>query len=62
MAQGGMIRSYSSVRVEFAGRKTQTISYELYDDEKGWVVDMSQCISKLSKLVSANNLRAAPRP
>ena len=62
MAQDGMIRSYSSVRVEFAGRKTQTISYELFDDEKGWVVDMSQCISKLSKLVSANNLRAAPRP
>lgn len=61
MAQDGMIEAYSSVRLQFAGRETQTISYELFDDEKGWVVDMSQCVSKLSELVSANNLHPAPR-
>ena len=59
MAQDGMIESYSSVRVDFAGRETQTISYELFHDEEGWVVDLSQCVSKLSELVSANNLRPA---
>ena len=61
MAREGMIESYSSVRLEFAGRETQTISYELFDDEKGWVINMRQCVTKLSELASANNLRPAPR-
>jgi DNA-binding Lrp family transcriptional regulator len=50
MAKTQMLESYSSVRLDFAGRQVQTISYELFDDEKGWTFDLRKCISDLSKL------------
>jgi DNA-binding Lrp family transcriptional regulator len=50
MAKSGMISAYSSVRLDLVGRETQTISYELFDDERGWTVDFRRCISKLHEL------------
>lgn len=52
MARAGTLRSYSAVRMDFRSRQSQTISYELYDDEKGWVVDFEKCVSELPKVES----------
>ena len=51
LTNAGFLTSYSSLRLNFAGRKTQTISYELYDDENGWVVNLEKWASELTKLV-----------
>ena len=50
MAKEGMLESYSSVRQDFSGRETQSISYELFDREKGWTFDLDNCLSELAKL------------
>ncbi len=50
MAKEGMIESYSSVRQDFIGRETQTISYELFDHEKGWTFNLENWLSELAKL------------
>ncbi|MGA2972557.1 MAG: winged helix-turn-helix transcriptional regulator [Candidatus Bathyarchaeia archaeon] len=50
MAREGFLESYSSVRHDFVARESQTISYELFDDEKGWTFDLENCLSELSKL------------
>jgi DNA-binding Lrp family transcriptional regulator len=50
MAREGMLESYSAVRQDFTGREFQTISYELFDDLKGWTFDLQRCLSELSKL------------
>lgn len=50
MAIKGMLESYSTVRQDFNGRETQTISFELFNDEKGWTFDLEKCLSELSKL------------
>ena len=48
LAKAGFLKSYSSVRIDFASRQTQSISDELYDDEKGWNVDFEKCSAELS--------------
>jgi len=50
MANMGLLDSYSAVRLDFEGRKVQTISYELFDEQQGWVVDFRKCQAELSKL------------
>lgn len=50
MAKSGMLDSYSSLRLNFESRETQTISYELFNDEKGWVFDLKNALSNLRKL------------
>jgi DNA-binding Lrp family transcriptional regulator len=52
MAKNRMLESYSAVRLSSTGTETQTISYELFDDEKGWTFDLDHCTSKLRQLVS----------
>jgi DNA-binding Lrp family transcriptional regulator len=52
MARAGLLQSYSAVRMNFMDRKTQTVSYELFDDEKGWIVDFAKCSSELQKVAS----------
>lgn len=59
MAKSGMLDSYSSVRLSFVGRETQTISYELFDQEKGWVFDLKHALSDLRKLTRPKSLLAA---
>ncbi len=51
LTKSDFLTSYGSVRLNFAGRETQTISYELYNDKSGWTLDLGECISKLSKVV-----------
>ena len=48
MAKAGLLKAYSSVRMDWASRQTQSISDELYDDEKGWNVDFEKCSAELS--------------
>ncbi len=50
MARRGLLESYSSVRQDFTGREVQTISYELFDEKKGWTFDLEKSLSELSKL------------
>lgn len=59
MAKSGILDSYSSVRLNFAGRETQTISYELFDDHKGWVFDLKHALYDLRKLAKSKRLLAS---
>jgi len=53
MARIGTLKSYSAVRIDWKSRETQTISFELFDEEKGWTVDLDRCLAELSRLQSA---------
>ncbi len=55
MAKSGMLKSYSSVRLDFAERENQTLSYELFDEQRGWVFDAESCLSKLNQLCSVSS-------
>jgi DNA-binding Lrp family transcriptional regulator len=57
MARAGFLKSYSAVRMDFRSRLTQTISDELFDDERGWVVDFEGCSSELSKIQTVESSR-----
>jgi DNA-binding Lrp family transcriptional regulator len=57
MAQEGLLESYSAVRQDFIEREVQTISYELFDQDQGWVFDLKQYRSELSKLARAATVR-----
>jgi len=50
MARNDLIESYSVVRLDYSGRRTQTISYELFDDQKGWVWDFDKSLLELRSL------------
>lgn len=52
MTRCGFLKSFSAVRMDFRSRTTQTVSYELFDDEKDWVVDFEKCTSELPKIES----------
>jgi DNA-binding Lrp family transcriptional regulator len=38
LAKTGSLRTYSSIRIDPNLRRTQTVSYELFDDDDGWIV------------------------
>jgi len=61
MAREGILESYSSVRQDFTDREVQTISYELFDDERGWTFDLEGCLSELSKLAKLAPIRQKVR-
>jgi len=61
LANAGLLTAYSSLRLNFAGRRTQTISYELYDDERGWMVNFDSSARKLRKLVRTSIVAAGVR-
>jgi DNA-binding Lrp family transcriptional regulator len=50
MIREGILESYSSVRHDFRGRQGQTVSYEIFEDGKGWVVDFDKCLREVSRL------------
>lgn len=50
MGKAGFLKSYSSVRMDFASRQTQSISEELFSDENGWTVDFENCLSELPRV------------
>lgn len=56
MAREGVLEAYSSVRQDFNGRESQTISYELFDDEKGWQFDLNKCLSELSRSIRVTHV------
>jgi len=43
----GLLSTYSSIRLDVTGRKTQTISFELFDDDKGWAFDVKNCLAQV---------------
>jgi DNA-binding Lrp family transcriptional regulator len=52
MAKAGLVEEYSAVRLDLARRNLQTVSSELFDDEKGWVWDLNKCSAELRALCS----------
>ena len=50
LAKASLLQSYSLVRKDFQSRRTQTISYELFDNEKGWTFNFEKSLEELSKL------------
>ena len=59
LTNAGFLASYSSLRLNFAGRETQTISYELYNDESGWLLNLKKCTSELAHLSKKRLLATA---
>jgi DNA-binding Lrp family transcriptional regulator len=59
MTQLGYLNSYSAVRQDFTERVWQTISYELFDEIKGWTFDVDKALSKLSNLSRAHRVKVA---
>jgi DNA-binding Lrp family transcriptional regulator len=59
LAKAGLLSSYSSVRLNLASRQTQTISFELFDDQKGWAFDLKNCLSELRTLTRERGLIAS---
>jgi DNA-binding Lrp family transcriptional regulator len=53
MAKQGMLTSYSAIRLSFAGREVQSVPCELFDDEKGWAVNLQQCRAELVALATS---------
>lgn len=45
-----MLTSYSPLRLRFESRLRQTISYELFDEKKGWVFEYAKCVTELKKI------------
>jgi DNA-binding Lrp family transcriptional regulator len=56
LAKAGVLTSYSPIRLNLAGRMTQTISYELYDDGSGWMLNIRNNISALTKLAGKHRV------
>jgi len=50
LARAGILQSYSAIRKDFRNRVGQTVSYELFDDNKGWNCDFDQHLKELDKL------------
>jgi DNA-binding Lrp family transcriptional regulator len=47
-----MLASYSTLRLRFETRVSQTISYELFDEKKGWIFDYEKYTAELRKTLS----------
>ncbi len=57
MTQRGYLKSYSAVRQDFTERAWQTISYELFDEKKGWTFNIDKCLRQLSNLSQTHHVR-----
>jgi hypothetical protein len=44
------ISSYSVVRLRYETRESQTISYELFNDRRGWTFDYEKCVTEMKKI------------
>jgi hypothetical protein len=45
-----MLTSYSALRLRFESRQRQTISYELFEEKKGWIFNSAKCVTELNKI------------
>jgi DNA-binding Lrp family transcriptional regulator len=52
LARRKMLVSYSALRLRFETRASQTISYELFDEKKGWTFDYEKYTTELKKILS----------
>jgi len=52
LAKAGMLQSYSAIRKDLKSRVVQTVSYELFDDNKGWICDFEKTLRELDQLRS----------
>jgi DNA-binding Lrp family transcriptional regulator len=52
LARRKMLVSYSALRLRFETRASQTISYELFDEKKGWIFDYGKYTAELKKILS----------
>jgi len=50
LARANILHSYSAIRKDIHSRRTQTISDELFDQEKGWMVDFDKLRRQLETL------------
>jgi len=50
LAKANILTSYSAIRKDIHSRRTQTISHELFDKEKGWVIDFDGIQRELETL------------
>jgi DNA-binding Lrp family transcriptional regulator len=57
MAHQGHLQSYSAVRQNLVDKQVQTIPYDLYDQETGWVFDLKKYMAELAKLARASKTR-----
>ncbi len=57
MTQRGYLKSYSAVRQDFTERTWQTISYELFDEKKGWTFNIDKCLKQLSNISQTHHIR-----
>ena len=42
LAKAHILQSYSAIRKNLQSRRTQTISYELFDEQQGWIIDFDK--------------------
>ena len=50
LARRRALTSYSALRLRFETRASQTISYELFDERKGWIFNYAKCAAELKKI------------
>jgi DNA-binding Lrp family transcriptional regulator len=59
MVKNGQLRTYSAVRLDFTNRETQTISFELFHEERRWIFDLQKCLSELQDLTNGGVVTSA---
>ncbi len=47
-----MLQGYSAVRISMPTLQTQTLSYELFEDEKGWIYNEARNLAKLKSMMA----------
>jgi hypothetical protein len=50
LTRGKIIASYSVVRLRYETRESQTISYELFNERKGWTFDYEKCVTAMKRI------------
>jgi DNA-binding Lrp family transcriptional regulator len=54
LAKAHLLVSYSAIRKDLQSRRTQTISDELFDEKRGWIIDFDKCRKELDLLKSVH--------
>ena len=57
LVASGLITDYSTIRLHPEDQMRQTISHELFDDERGWQWDLNKCLSAAENVVKRSYVR-----
>jgi DNA-binding Lrp family transcriptional regulator len=57
MATEGYLESYSTVRLDLTTKEKRPVSYDLFDEEKGWQFDLKKPVSELRHLARMARVR-----